>query len=108
MPVLNALRAGNFFVTTGEVLLHDYSIQGTGAKRTFTIDVDWTWPAEFVELVWGDGKTTGREISSATSLAPFSTHRYRLAFDATGKKWIRFAAWDSAGNGAFTQPVHLQ
>jgi hypothetical protein len=108
MPVLDALRAGNFFVTTGEVLLHDYSIQGTGAKRTFVVDVDWTWPAEFVELVWGDGKTTGREISSATSLAPFSTHRYRLAFDATGKKWIRFAAWDSAGNGAFTQPVHLQ
>jgi len=35
MPVLDALRAGNFFVTTGEVLLHDYSIQGTGAKRTF-------------------------------------------------------------------------
>ena len=108
MPVLDALRAGNFFVTSGEVLLHDYSIQGTGAKRTFVIDVDWTWPAEFVELVWGDGKTTGREISSATSLAPFSTHRYRLPFDATGKKWIRFAAWDSAGNGAFTQPVHLQ
>ena len=97
MPVLDALRAGNFFVTSGEVLLHDYSIQGTGAKRTFVVDVDWTWPAEFVELVWGDGKTTGREISSATALAPFSTHRYRLPFDATGKKWIRFAAWDSAG-----------
>jgi hypothetical protein len=108
MPVLDALRAGNFFVTSGEVLLHDYSIQGTGARRTFVVDVDWTWPAEFVELVWGDGTTTGREISSATSLAPFSTHRYRLPFDATGKKWIRFAAWDSAGNGAFTQPVHLQ
>jgi hypothetical protein len=108
MPVLDALRAGNFFVTSGEVLLHDYSIQGAGAKRTFVIDVDWTWPAEFVELVWGDGTTTGRETGSATSLAPFSTHRYRLPFDATGKKWIRFAAWDSAGNGAFTQPVHLQ
>ena len=45
MPVLDALRAGNFFVTSGEVLLHDYSIQGTGAKRTFVADVDWTWPA---------------------------------------------------------------
>lgn len=108
MPVLDALRAGNFFVTSGEVLLHDYAIQGTGAKRTFAVDVDWTWPAEFVELVWGDGKSTDREIVSATSLAPFSTHHYRLPFDATGKKWIRFAAWDSAGNGAFTQPVHLQ
>jgi MFS family permease len=29
-------------------------------------------------------------------------------FDASGKKWVRFAAWDSAGNGALTQPVHLK
>jgi hypothetical protein len=108
MPVLDALRAGNFFVTSGEVLLHDYAIQGAGAKRTFVVDVDWTWPGEFVELVWGDGTKTDRQILSATSLAPFSTHRYSIPFDATGKKWVRFAAWDSAGNGAFTQPVHLQ
>jgi hypothetical protein len=108
MPVLDALRAGDFFVTSGEVLLHDTSIQGTGGKRVFVVDVDWTWPPEFVELVWGDGKTTGREIVSATSLAPFSSYRYGIRFDAAGKKWVRFAAWDSAGNGAFTQPVHLQ
>jgi hypothetical protein len=106
--VLDSLRAGNFFVTSGEILLHDYSIQGSGGKRTFTADVDWTWPAEFVELVWGDGKTTGREIVSATAVTPFSTQHYRIPFDATGKKWVRFAAWDSAGNGAFTQPVHLK
>jgi len=108
MPVLQALRAGNFFVTSGEVLLHDYSIEGTGSQRAFVAGVDWTWPAEFVELVWGDGKTTGRQIVSATSLAPFSSHQYRIPFDAAGKKWVRFAAWDSAGNGAFTQPVQLQ
>jgi hypothetical protein len=108
MPVLDALRAGSFFVTSGEVLLHDYAIEGTGPKRTFVVNVDWTWPGEFVELVWGDGTKTDREIVSATSLAPFSTHRYTIPFDAAGKKWVRFAAWDSAGNGAFTQPVHLQ
>ena len=107
-PVLDALRAGNFFVTSGEVLLRNYSIQGTGGKRTFVADVNWTWPPEFVELVWGDGKTTGRQIVSATTQGPFATHHYQLPFDAAGKKWIRFAAWDSAGNGAFTQPVHLQ
>ena len=28
-------------------------------------------------------------------------------FDANGKKWIRFAVWDSAGDGAYTQPVAL-
>jgi len=107
-PVLDALRAGEFFVTSGEVLLHDYSIQGTGAKSVFVADVDWTWPPEFVELVWGDGKTTGRQIVPATAVAPFSAHQYRIPFDAAGKKWVRFAAWDSAGNGAFTQPARLQ
>jgi hypothetical protein len=61
-----------------------------------------------VELVWGDGKTTGRQIISATALPPLASHHYSIPFDATGKKWVRFAAWDSAGNGAFTQPVHLQ
>jgi hypothetical protein len=108
LPVLDALRAGNFFVTSGEVLLHDYSIQGTGDKRAFVVDVEWTWPAEFVELVWGDGKTTDRQIISATSLAPFCSHHYRIPFDASDKKWVRFGAWDSAGNGAFTQPLHLR
>ena len=32
---------------------------------------------------------------------PFS----EVIFDATGKKWVRFAAWDVAGNGALVQPI---
>ena len=42
-----------------------------------------------------------------SEMAPFTSHKFRVPFDATGKKWVRFAVWDSAGNGAFTQPVHL-
>jgi hypothetical protein len=63
---------------------------------------------EFVEAVWGDGRRTGREVVSGTGQPPFGSHRFRIPFDATGKKWVRVSAWDSAGNGAFTQPVHLQ
>ena len=107
-PVLKAMRAGDFWVTSGEVLLHRYGIEGTGAKRTFTAEVEWTFPPEFVELVYGDGDRTDRQIVSAKDVAPFSTHRFSIPFDASGKKWVRFAAWDSAGNGAFTQPVHLK
>jgi hypothetical protein len=58
--------------------------------------------------VWGDGKTTGREIVRATELGPMGNHRFRIPFDPAGKKWVRFAAWDSAGNGAFTQPAVLK
>ena len=107
-PVLRALRAGDFFVSTGEVLLRSYGIEGTGARRTYNAEVEWTFPPEFVELVWGDGDKTDRQIVSATNIAPFSTHRFSIPFDAAGKKWVRFGAWDSAGNGAFTQPVHLK
>jgi hypothetical protein len=108
MPVLRALRAGDFYVSTGEVLLKGYGLEGTGARRTYSAEVDWTFPPEFVELVWGDGDKTDRQIISATGIAPFSSHRFSIPFDATGKKWVRFGAWDSAGNGAFTQPVHLK
>jgi len=62
----------------------------------------------FVELVWGDGKKTERQVIPATQLAPLTNQTFKIPFDATGKKWVRFAAWDSAGNGAFTQPVMLE
>ena len=59
-------------------------------------------------MVWGDGVKTDRQIISATDLPPFGKHHFQIPFDATGKKWVRFAAWDSAGNGAMVQPVKLQ
>lgn len=106
-PVLKALRDGNFFVTTGEILIRSYSVAGTGAQRTITADLEWTFPMSFVEVVWGDGKKVERQIVPATDLGPFASKRFTIPFDATGKSWVRFAAWDSAGNGAFVQPVWL-
>jgi hypothetical protein len=106
-PILRAMRAGDFFVTSGEVLFGKYGIEGTGAQRVLSAEVEWTFPLEFVELVWGDGQTTGRQVIPAADLAPFGSRQFRIPFDATGKKWVRFAVWDSAGNGGFTQPVDL-
>lgn len=103
-----ALRAGELFVTTGEVLIKNWSVEGQSAKREVVADVEWTFPLEFVEAVWGDGQQVGRELISATDRPPFGVHRFHIPFDATGKKWVRFSAWDSAGNGAFTQPLHLR
>ena len=107
-PVMQAMRAGDFFVTSGEVLIRGFALEGAGAKRTVAAEVQWTFPPEFVEVVWGDGQATGRQVVSATDRAPFSSGRFRIPVDTAGKKWVRFAAWDSAGNGAFTQPVHLR
>ena len=107
-PVVRAMRAGDYFVSSGEVLFRNWGIEGSGPHRIYTAEVEWTFPLEFVELVWGDGHSTGRQIVPATELQPFGNHRFRIPFDVAGKKWVRFAVWDSAGNGAFTQPVHLQ
>jgi len=106
-PILKALRDGEFFVTNGEVHINHYAVEGTGNRRTITADVEWTFPLEFVEVVWGDGKTVDRQIIRATDLPPFGTKRFSIPFDATGKKWVRFAVWDSAVNGAFVPPVWL-
>jgi len=106
--ILHALRTGDFYVTSGEVLFRNYAIEGTGAHRTYTAEVEWTFPLEFAELVWGDGDSTHTQIISATDLPPFGSKKFSVPFDASGKKWVRFAVWDSAGNGAFTEPVHLR
>ena len=108
MPVLKALRAGDYFVTSGEVLFRNWGIEGTGPHRFYNAEVEWTFPPEFAELVWGDGKITNREIVSLSQMPPMSSHRFHVPFDVDRKKWVRFGVWDSAGNGAFTQPVHFQ
>ena len=107
-PVLDAMRAGDYFVSSGEVLLRNSGMEGSGAKRTFIAEAEWTFPPEFAELVWSDGAKVERQIISMSAMAPFSSHKFRMPFDTSGKKWVRFAVWDSAGNGAFTQPVHLK
>jgi hypothetical protein len=106
-PVLKAMRDGNFFVSTGEILIKNYAVTGTGTQRTITADVEWTFPMAFMEIVTGDGKTVNKQVISATDLQAFGTKKLSLPFNATGKKWVRFSMWDVAGNGGFTQPQWL-
>jgi hypothetical protein len=106
--IRRAMQAGDFFVTTGEVLFRKWGVEGSGPQRVYTADVEWTFPLEFVEVIWGDGNTTHRQRIPAPGLAPFGNHQFRIPFGRGESKWVRFAAWDSAGNGAFTQPVHLK
>ena len=64
-PVVAALMKGDMYITTGEVLMSNYAVQGSGSKRTIVADLQWTFPLDFVEVVWGDGKTTDRKIIPA-------------------------------------------
>ena len=106
--IINALDKGDFFISTGEVLIPNYAVEGSGSKRTITADAEWTFPLEYAEVIWGDGQKTDRQIIPLTDLPAFGKHHFSIPFDTTGKKWVRFAIWDSAGNGAFVQPIKLK
>lgn len=106
-PVVAALMKGDSFVTTGEVLMTSYQVVANGKTSKVIADLDWTFPLDMVEIVWGDGKTTGRQVIATTELAPMGSHHFEIPFDATGKKWIRFAAWDTGYNGVMSQPSRL-
>jgi hypothetical protein len=106
-PVIDALQHNYMFWSTGEVLVPMFTVEGKGRSAKIVADVQWTFPLDFVEVVWGDGKTTGRKIISATDQPAFGSHRFEVQFDARGKKWVRFAAWDIASDGAVLQPVRI-
>jgi hypothetical protein len=104
-PVVEGIHEGNFFGTSGEILFHKWGIEGSGSKSIYTASIEYTFPLEFAELVWSDGSKVDRQLISLTNTEPFGTRNFRIPFDATGKKWIRFDVWDSAGDGAWLQPV---
>ena len=107
-PIVEGIRSGNFYGTTGEILFHNWAVEGAGAKRTYTASIEYTFPLDFAELVWSDGSKVDRKIIDLKDTTPFGTKDFKIPFDAAGKKWVRFAVWDSAGDGAYLQPIALR
>jgi hypothetical protein len=62
---------------------------------------------EFAELVWSDGTKVDRQIVPAIEMPPFGSHKFKIPFGARGRNRFVFAVWDSAGAGAYRQPVSL-
>ncbi|ADB40694.1 hypothetical protein [Spirosoma linguale] len=116
-PVLDAMQQGKFFVSTGEVLLPTFTVNGKGAgdslalkpdgKARIMVDIDWTFPLTFAEIISGDGKQVFRERIDLTNTRPFGKQKFTFNTNLTGKKWVRLEVWDAAVNGAFTQQVWL-
>jgi len=107
-PIVEGMRSGNFYGTTGEILFHNWGIEGSGDKRMYSASIEYTFPLDFAELVWSDGSNVDRKIIDLKDTTPFGTKEFKIPFDAAGKKWVRFAVWDSAGNGAYLQPIALK
>jgi hypothetical protein len=116
-PVLDALRGGAFFTTTGEVLIPEFSVGskqsggtlelGRVATSVLEASLEWTFPLAFAEIISGDGQTVFRQRIDLADTESFGTRKMRLPLDLQGRTWVRFEAWDIAANGAFTQPVWL-
>jgi hypothetical protein len=103
---LEPLARGEFFTTTGEVLLADWKIaSGQGNQIAVNAEVRWTFPLRFAEIVWGDGAKTERQIIPMDSTREFGNSKFEWTTAAPGWKWARLAVWDIAGNGAFVNPV---
>ncbi len=114
--VLDSLRAGAFFVTTGEVLLPKFTVNGAqsgervalkGGGAEIEAEIEWTFPLRRALIVSGDGAGVDREEINLSETAAFAGGSYRWRRDLAGRKWVRLEVWDVAGNGAFTQPVWL-
>jgi hypothetical protein len=104
--LLSALERGDFFTTTGEVLLTDTRIGAdTGGRIAVQARIRHTFPLEMAELVWGDGKQTYRKTVSLTETHSFGDFTFRTEADGGNWTWARLAVWDAAGNGAFVNPV---
>lgn len=117
-PILDALREGQFFVTTGEVLIPEFSVNGMSSGEvaqvdpsgilTVSVDLQWTFPLDRVEIISGDGRQVNRQQVDLSNTEAFGTDSLTLEVDLDGARWIRVEVWDVATNGAFTQPVWLE
>ena len=99
------MAKGEFFTTTGEVLLPEVDLTSSSAAQIVaTVHAVWTFPLRFAEIVWGDGRTTHREVISLADTREFGSKRFEWRAKASGWTWARVAVWDVAGNGAFVNP----
>lgn len=116
-PVVNALQKGNFFSSTGEVLIPEFTINGksTGEEVGDVVDqanvefkIKWTFPMNYVEIVSGDGNKVYRERVTLEDTHAFGEKIFKHSINLSGRKWVRLEAWDVAANGAFTQAVWIK
>jgi hypothetical protein len=97
------LRRGEFFVTTGEVLIHSCKAKG----NEIIAELEWTFPLRQAELVVCDGKTVRRQTVALSETKQFGRQTFHWRENLKGAQWFRMEVWDIASDGAFTQPIYL-
>ncbi len=104
--LLKPIVDGEFFTTTGEVLLPKVEISTASADEVeIAADVDWTLPLHHAEITWGDGEQTHHVRIPLTDTRAFGKQSFNWSAPAPGWKWARLSVWDVAANGAFVNPT---
>jgi hypothetical protein len=103
--LLDAVAKGDGFISTGEVLIPDAKLSGSGDAVMATVTVSYTFPLRMAEIVWGDGSETHHKIMSLAETREFGRTKFQWTAEAKNWKWARLAVWDVAGDGAFTNPI---
>lgn len=116
-PVLDVLEKGRFFSTTGEILIPSFTVDGKNSGETvhlngastanIEVEIDWTFPLNFVEIISGDGEQVFREKFDLNQTEAFGLQNFLFSVNLSNRKWLRLEVWDIAANGAFTQTVYL-
>ena len=118
-PVLDVMGKGKFFVSTGEVLLPKFTVNGVKSGETLTlnnqdnlaeiiVEADWTFPLNFAEIVTGDGVNVFRDKIKLDYTKSFGRKTFTFKTNLKNKKWLRVELWDVAANGAFTQQIWIK
>lgn len=72
------------------------------------LEVDWTFPLSFAEIISGDGDQVFRQRINLNHTLAFGKQKFVFTTDLKAKKWVRLEVWDVAANGAFTQFVWIE
>lgn len=117
-PLLIAMNQGEFFSTTGEILIPSFSVNGKGSGQTASknnrgevqidLKLEWTFPLNFIEIISGNGERVYRERISLDKTEAFDANHFDFSLNLSGRRWVRIEVWDVAGNGAFTQTVYFK
>ncbi len=117
-PILDALRRGQFFVTTGEILIREFTLNGKQSGEALRVrentagklkaELEWTFPLKFAEVITGDGQKVFRERINLSHTTAFGKRTLELKPELRGRKWLRLEIWDIAANGAFTEPIWIE
>jgi hypothetical protein len=104
--ILKSIVNGDGFITTGEILLPSTAMSAEGDHNVrVNARISSTFPLRVAELVWGDGASTHHQLIDLKSTPAFDDHAYSWLVETPGWTWARFAVWDVAGDGAFTNPI---